>query len=243
MKFIVAVSILVLLSGCGPSVKKLVFAVDPHWAPMEFVDDAKELQGFDIDLAKALAQEAGFSAEIRVVPWDRLMAGLDSGAYDVVASSVVINASRQARYEVSDPYLNDGQVLVVRRGSPLTRLEDVQGKAVGALVGSWGADVVNQGGKRGPALKTYNSLDLALQDLADGRLEGVVAQTSLVAHYTLRDRRFKDSLHIVGAPLTQENLGLVVAKGNHSLVETLNAALGRMKASGSLDDLTTRWLR
>jgi len=238
-----AVTAVVLLTSCAPAVKKIVFAVDPHWAPMEFLDDAKELQGYDIDLTKAVAQEAGFTVEFRQVPWDQLFPGLQAGLYDVVASAVVINPARQEKYDFSDPYLNAGQILVVPRGTATTRLDDLKGRPVGALMGSLAVDIIGKPGKLSPVLKTYNALDQAFVDLAAGHLAGVVAETPVAAQYSLRNPRFKDSFRIVGAPLNRENFGFVVAKGHRDLLATLNAALAKVQASGLSDDLASRWLR
>lgn len=232
-----------LLSGCTPATKKIVFAVDPHWPPMEFLDEAKELQGYDVDLAKAVAQEAGYSAELRPVAWENLFGGLEAGSYDVIVSSVLITNLRKSKYDFSEPYLNAGQVLVVLRGSPLTGLADLKGKPVGALLGSPGADVIAKAGKLAPLLKTYNSSDLAFQDLAVGKISGVVTNIPTAAQYTVKNRRFKDIFHTVGAPLTEEKFGFVVAKGHPDLVNAINSALDRIKTSGLLDDLSARWLQ
>ena len=93
------------------------------------------------------------------------------------------------------------------------------------------------------APRAYDAIDLAFQDLASGRIAGVVVETPVAARYALRLPRYREAFKVVGQPLTDENYGLVVKKGNRVLVETLNAALAKTKATGTLGELAVRWLR
>ena len=227
------------LQACSAPVNKLVVLVDPHWPPMEFLDDTKNPAGYDIDLIKALAGEAGFSPEFRSVPWEDLFLALEQGG-DVIASSVVINPARQARYGFSAPYLNAGQVLVVPKASGVHQLSDLQGRLVGVQTGTPGAEVV---AKTLGYSKVFNVAAKAFEDLAAGRLAGVVVEGPMAARYTSRGSRFAGAFKIVGRPLTEENYGLVVTKGNGVVLAALNTALARVKATGVLDELAARWLR
>jgi polar amino acid transport system substrate-binding protein len=209
---------------------------------MEFLDEAKVPAGFDIDLAKAVAKEAGFEAEFRSVSWDGLFPGLEAGTFDAVASSVVIDDAWRTKYDFSDPYLNAGQVLVVPRGSSSHRLDDLRGRSVGVQTGAIGATVVaNVLGSS--STRPYDTIARAFADLAAGKLAGVVAETPVAAQYVLRSPRYQGAFQIVGQPLTEENYGFVVKKGNSGLLGALNAALGRVKAGGTLTDLAAHWLR
>lgn len=237
-----SVALALLFVSCGPAVTKVVFAVDPHAPPLEYLDDAKQPAGFDIDLARAVARAAGFTAEFRAVAWDGLFSGLAAGSYDAIVSSVVINDARASLYDFSQPYLNAGQVLVVPKDSRAARLEDLRASAVGALTGAFGADAVARVLGAG-ALRGFASIDKAFDDLAAGRVAGVVTETPVAAQYTLRNAHFQGRFKIVGQPLTDENYGFVVRKGNTAVLAALNAGLSRVKSDGLLADLASRWLR
>src|SRR5882724_5049044 len=62
-------------------------ATDATFSPMEYKDESGALQGFDIELMRAVAGAAGFRVQFVDVPWDRIFSGLDDGQYDAVASS------------------------------------------------------------------------------------------------------------------------------------------------------------
>jgi len=237
------VGMILVLVSCAPTAKAVVFAVDTHWPPMEYLDDTKQPTGYDVELVKALAAAGGFTVEFRSVAWDSLFAGLESGTYDAIASAVVINDARRTKYAFSDPYLNAGQVLVVPRGSPAVRLGDLKGRPIGVQTGTVAFDAVSRELGSSTRVKTYDAIDRAFADLAAGRVAGVVTETPVAAQYAVRNRRYPGAFLIVGTPLTTENYGLVVKKGNTALLETLNAALAKVKAAGTLEQLAASWLR
>ena len=96
---------------------KIVIATDATWPPMEMVDESKEIVGFDIDLMKAAAKAGGFEVEFQNTAWDGIFAGLEAGEYDAVMSSVTITDERKQTMDFSVPYINAGQILVVRKAS------------------------------------------------------------------------------------------------------------------------------
>ena len=104
------------VAGCKKQEpEKIVIATDATWPPMEMVDEAKEIVGFDIDLMNAAAKEGGFAVEFKNTAWDGIFAGLEAGEYDAVMSSVTITDERKKTMDFSDPYINAGQILVVPR--------------------------------------------------------------------------------------------------------------------------------
>ena len=128
-----------LFAGGQQDDNMYVFASDVAWAPMEFVDENGDMVGFDIDLMAAIAEEAGFEYEIRNTAWDGIFAGLANGAYDGVISSVTITDDRKKAMDFSEPYINAGQVLIVRKElNGVTTLADMKGMKVGVQNGTTG---------------------------------------------------------------------------------------------------------
>ncbi|HEY9054838.1 MAG TPA: basic amino acid ABC transporter substrate-binding protein, partial [Rectinemataceae bacterium] len=194
------------LASCAKKPLKIVVASDATWPPMEFVDENKNVVGFDIDLVKALAEVGKFEVEIKNTAWDGIFAGLAAGNYQVIASSVTITEERKATMDFSDPYVNAGQVLVVRKDTTgVTTLADLVGKKVGGQIGTTG--VIEIGKVAGIELKTYDEIGLAYQDLVNGNVEGVVADSPIAANFALQNPDYKEKLKIVGAPFTDEWLG------------------------------------
>ncbi len=221
--------------------KKLVVASDATWPPMEFVNESKEIVGFGPDMLKAISEATGVEIEIRNTAWDGIFAGLASGSYDAISSSVTITEERKKVMDFTEPYTNAGQVLVVPLSSSgVTVLADLKGKRVGAQIGTTGAIEIAK--VPGVTLASYDEVGLAFEDLALGRIDGVVADSPIAADFALQNPKFKDKLKIVGKPFTDEWLGLAVKKGDAETLKILNDGLARIKASGKLDEIANKWL-
>ena len=230
------------VTSCASKPKKVVVATDATWPPMEYVDENKNLVGFDIDLINEVAKAANFQVEIKNTAWDGIFAGLAAGDYQVVASSVTITDERKQTMDFSDPYVNAGQVLVVRKDTTgVTTLADMVGKNVGAQIGTTGA--IEIGKVEGVNLKTYDEVGLAFQDLVNGNIDGVVADSPIAANFALQNATYKEALMIVGQPFTDEYLGFAVKKGDTATLKLLNDGLAKVKSSGKLDELVAKWLK
>jgi polar amino acid transport system substrate-binding protein len=221
---------------------KIVMATDATWPPMEFVDQNKEIVGFDIDLMKAAAKAGGFDVEFKNTAWDGIFAGLANGDYDAVVSSVTITDERKKTMDFSVPYINAGQVLVIRDNETgISTLSDLKGKQVGAQIGTTGAIAIQK--EAGLQLKTYDEIGLAVQDLDNGRIDGVVVDSPTAANYVLQNDTYKGKLKIVGKPFTEEYYGVAVKKGNTKTLDLINKGLAVVLKDGTVDKLQTKWLR
>ncbi|HPO50610.1 MAG TPA: basic amino acid ABC transporter substrate-binding protein [Spirochaetota bacterium] len=242
---LIAVSVFsIVFSGCKKqnTGNKIVIATDATWPPMEYVNENKEIVGFDIDLMKEVAKEAGFTVEFRNTAWDGIFAGLENGDYDGVMSSVTITEERKQTMDFSDPYINAGQVLIVATSnSEVTKLEDLKGKSVGAQIGTTGAFEIQKISEI--TLRSYDELGLAIEDLANNKIEGVVADTPIAANYVLQNPNYKDKLKIVTEPFTEEYYGVAIKKGNTRVKDLINLGLKKVKESGKDEEVANKWLR
>lgn len=221
----------------------ITIASDATWPPMEFVTTEQEIVGFDIDLINAVADAAGFEIEVQNTAWDGIFAGLANGDYDAVLSSVTITEERQRTMDFSTPYINAGQVLVVRQDVPagVESLSDLVGEAVGAQIGTTGAFEIEK--VSGVELRTYDEIGLAIEDLAQGRIAGVVADSPIAADYALQNENYSSVLKIVGEPFTEEFFGIAVQKGNTEVLDLINAGLEIVLNDGTVEELEEKWLR
>ncbi|MFW6249926.1 MAG: basic amino acid ABC transporter substrate-binding protein [Alkalispirochaetaceae bacterium] len=221
----------------------ITVGTDATWPPMEFVNEDQELVGFDIDLMNAIADAAGFEVEFQNTAWDGIFAGLASGDYDAVISSVTITEERQETMDFSEPYLNAGQVLVVPADGPegVTDLaSEMSDATLGAQIGTTGAILVQEAGLE---LRTYDEIGLAIEDLANGRIDGVVADTPIAADYALQNENYSDSLKIGSEAFTEELYGVAVNKGNDEVLSMINEGLEIVREDGTIEDLEEKWLR
>ncbi len=217
-------------------------ATDATWPPMEFVNTNKQIVGFDIDLLNAAAKAGGFQVKFQNTAWNGIFAGLGNGDYDAVISSVTITDERKKVMDFSIPYLNAGQVLIVRSNmSGVSTLADLKGKSVGAQIGTTGAIEIQK--VAGVNLNTYDQIGLAVEDLANGRIAGVVCDNPTAANYVLQNDNYKGKLKIVGKPFTEEYYGVAVRKGNSRVLDMINQGLQVVLNNGTEQALEAKWLR
>lgn len=222
--------------------KELTIAMSADWPPMEFVNEKKEITGFDVDLINAIAREGGFQVKIVNAAWDGLFAGIASGEYDVIISSVTITDERRKSMDFSEPYLNAGQILVVLKDTEgVTVLKDLAGKEVGAQIGTTGEFAIDD--VKDVKKRTYDDIGLAIADLANKQITAVVTDTPTAANYVLENPQYKGRLKMVGKPFTEEYFGIAVKKGNTEVLEMINKGLRAVRESGELKKLEEKWLK
>jgi len=247
VSFILLAAASLLLVGCKKKEEAegklhITIGSDATWPPMEMVDENKEIVGFDIDLMNAAAEAGGFTVEFKNTAWDGIFAGLAAGEYDAVMSSVTITEERKETMDFSVPYINAGQILVVpSETSGVTTLTDLKGKAVGAQIGTTGSFEIEK--VEGVELKTYDEIGLAFEDMANGRIDALVADTPVAADFALMNPNYKDKFKIVGKPFTDEFYGVAVKKGNKEILDAVNKGLEAVLDSDTYEKIEDKWLR
>jgi branched-chain amino acid transport system substrate-binding protein len=223
-------------------VKTYVVATDAAFPPMEFVDANKAISGFDIDLLSAIADTMGFKVEWKNTAWDGIFAGLESGDYDAIMSSVTIRDDRVAQYDFTEPYINAGQaVVVLADNAEIMSKDDLAGRKIGAQIGTTGAFAVEE--IADATLSEYDTIDLAFLDLVGGKIEAVVVDVPVAADYALASEQFVGKLKIVGDAITEEFYGALVKKGqNPEFITMFNEGLQKVKDSGQYDEIYTKWI-
>ncbi|HNT57377.1 MAG TPA: basic amino acid ABC transporter substrate-binding protein [Syntrophales bacterium] len=220
----------------------ITVATDATWPPMEMVNENKEIVGYDIDFLKAVAEEGGFNVEFKNVAWDGIFAGIATGKYDAIISSVTITDERKKKFDFSDPYINAGQILVVPKElENVATLADLKGKKVGAQIGTTATFEIKK--VEGLELKGYDEIGLAFEDMAAGRISGVVCDTPVAADYALQRQEYRERFKIVGEPFTEEYYGIVVRKGNKKVLDMINKGIAAVKAKGIDKQIEEKWLR
>jgi polar amino acid transport system substrate-binding protein len=238
---IIALAIIAAALPSAAAGKSCTVATDATWPPMEMVNAEKQIVGFDIDYLTAVAKEAGFAVTFKNTAWDGIFAGIEAGQYDVIASSVTITDERKKKYDFSAPYIDIGQILVVPKAEGATALAGMKGRKVGAQIGTTGAFEIKK--TEGVELKTYDEIGLAFEDMAAGRIGGVVCDEPTAVQFALQKAEYREKFKIVGSSFTTEAYGFVVQKGNTALVELLNKGIAAVKAKKLDEQLRAKWLR
>lgn len=230
-----------LLCSSAVAAEKIVVATNPTWPPLEFLDDNKNIIGYDVDMIRAIGKEAGMDVEVIMVAWDGIFAGVAAGNYDVIASGVTITPERQRAFEFSKPYYDVQQIVVVRKGDSAADFEALKGKTVGGQIGTTGVFVAQKSGVS-MNLREYDDVGLAMQDLLNGRIDAVICDSPVALYYANQKEGFTDHLSIAFRTEATESFGFVVKKGRKDLVERLNKGIDAVRANGVEAKLIRKWM-
>src|SRR5699024_7806990 len=126
-------------------------ATDNYYAPFEFInEETDELEGFDVDLIKALADEAGIEIEIEQLEFDGIVAGLGSGKFDIGIAGMTITEEREENIDFTQPYYEAGLILAVTdEHDDIESIDDVDDKAIAIRVGSASQDYLQENTEAG----------------------------------------------------------------------------------------------
>lgn len=218
---------------------ELVVGFCAAYPPFESRDEkTKEFVGFDVDLARALAAEMGVKVRFVDAEWQGLLGGLQKGDYDILITCMSKSETRGQNVNMSDVYYRLGDVIVVRKDNNNIRNQnDLQGKTVGVQLGSGSEQLVDkmQGLKE---TKKYNYNPEAFLDLKNGRIDAVIVGYAYAVNQIKQDPSYK----VVGEPLAEAEIVMVMRKGADSLTQKVNEALANVRAKGEYDRLINKWL-
>ncbi len=207
----------------------------PGGEPYVFEDPARpgRLVGFEVEIADGLARELGVRAELVHNDWSTLVPSLERGTFDIAMNGLEVTAARQRRIALSRPYYVFAEELVVREDERALRdLAAVRGRRVGTLANSLAWDMLETAGAvRVP----YEGVEEPFIDLANGRTDAVLLDDIIVDRYGN-----KPGLR-VAAQVGLGTYAIGARKQDTRLVGALDAALGRMIASGELQAILARW--
>lgn len=214
---------------------KLRVGSDIPYAPFEF-GRAPDYEGFDVDIVNEIAKRLDLEAEFVKTPFDPIFRNLAQGRFDMVASAATITPERARTIDFSVPYFPADQSLMIKRGSDITSTDDLEGKRVGAQVGTTGADYAKDE-VNAETVRTYDLIDDAFKALQAGQVDAVINDFP-VSKYA---ERSKKDLQVVARIGTGEKYGLGFNKEDRALREEVNKALNDMKEDGTYTRIYRKW--
>jgi His/Glu/Gln/Arg/opine family amino acid ABC transporter permease subunit len=228
--------------GSGDPIKSagvLRVGTEGVYAPFSYHDPATgELVGYDVDVAKAVGEKLGVRVEFVETPWDSMFAALEANRFDVVANQVTINAERQAKYDLSQPYTVGEGVIVTRADDDsIKSLADVKGKTAAENATSNWSEVARNAGARVEAVEGFTQ---AITLLNQGRVD-VVINDSIAVYAYLAETGDK-SVKISGTVGEKSEQGFAARKDSGMLPE-LDGALGELRADGTLTEISKKYLK
>ena len=222
--------------------KKLRIAIDSTYPPMEFEGSDGKVTGLDVDLAREIANQLKVEAEFIVMPWDGILAGLQSNRYDIIMSSMNITKERSAQVDFV-PYIKMGQVFVVKKSSkPVTKAADLNGRTVAVQVDTTSFTAVEDMVKSGiklKALKTFPGATETFSAIKANQADVIVTDEAVGKYYAGLDAK---TFLVSGNALSPEPIGIAVKKTDKKLHAALSEAVKTITSNGSFAKIYKKWL-
>jgi polar amino acid transport system substrate-binding protein len=214
--------------------------------PFELMD-GNGPTGFDIALMQRIARHLGREWQLvrdEGADFNGIFAGLDSGAYDCIASGTTITPEREQVADFCQPYVLSGQSLVVDavRLPNVRGIDDLNGLTIGVQRGNTSQPVADRLVAEHRAARVrvyaYDEIEMALADLTTGGCD-VFMKLAPVTAWFVRDR---PRLKVVETGITRERLGVCVRKGDTVLRTAIDNAQANLVRDGMLPALINEWL-
>lgn len=217
----------------------IIVGLEGDWAPWSYVDENDELTGYDVEVAKAIADKLG--VEIQIVPgeWDGLFAGMDAGRYDMVVNGVEVTEERADKYDFSTPYAYIRTALIVKGDNDsIKTFEDLKGKKTANSIASTYMNLAESYGATCYGVSTLDeTLTMVLQGRVDATLNAIVSFTDYMAQHP------DSNLKVVATTEDASVVAIPMRKGDEvaSLREAVSKAIEELQEDGTLSELSIRF--
>ncbi|MFZ5789408.1 MAG: ABC transporter substrate-binding protein [Pseudomonadota bacterium] len=244
----VAVAAVIALAVTGSAQaepRKVKIGTEGAYPPFNYIDTNGQLQGFDIDIAKALCKAANFECEFVVQDWDGIIPALQAKKYDAIVASMSITDERKKVVDFTHKYYNTPAKFVAKAGATFEFTNDgLAGKVIGAQRATIHENFLRDNFPKAD-IRVYATQDEANADLAAGRLDLVLADSVALDEGFLKTDAGK-GFAFVGPDYTDpkwfgDGAGIAVRKGESDLVDAFNKAIDQIRADGTYKKINDKY--
>lgn len=244
----------VMLAGCGGGSAaesepqgapaegaEFIVGFDQSYPPYGFVGNDGNYTGFDLDLAAEVCERNGWTVKYEPIDWDAKDTLLNSGAISCIWNGFTMEG-REDSYTFSEPYMLNGQVVVVKKDKGIASLDDLAGKTVITQVDSAALDVL-EGDKADLAatfgkLETIGEYNTAFMQLESGAVDAVACDLS-IAQYQMSAK--PDAYIMLDETLSSEHYAIGFKMGNTETAEKVSQTLKAMYEDGTIEELCNKY--
>lgn len=224
----------------------LIVGFDAEFPPYGYKDESGEYVGFDLDLAQEVCNRKGWVLVKQPIDWDSKDMELNSGSIDCIWNGFTMNG-RESSYTWSVPYVDNSQVVIVKKDSGIESLQDLAGKTVvvqadsSALAAFTGEDATEENialcnsFKELQQVSDYNS---AFMNLESGMVDAICMDIG-VANYQVNSRG--DVFTILEEQVSSEAYGIGFKLGNTQLRDEIEETLKEMEEDGTFEEIAEKW--
>lgn len=219
-----------------------IIASDSAFAPFEFQDETNTYVGIDVDLINRAAEMQGFNIQMNHIGFSGAVQAVEGNQADGMIAGMTITDQRRESFDFSTPYFQSGIQLAVQAGNTdITAYEDLDGKTVGAKVGTESADFLEDHKEEyNYDVRYYDAADQLYDAVRVGAIDAMMDDYPVIGYAIAQGQELE-------TPIERESggeYGFAVKKGqNPELVEMFNEALAEMQRTGEYDEILDRYIQ
>ena len=220
-----------LISGCGSKKDVIIMGTNAEFPPFEYME-GNEIKGFDIEIAKKIAEDLGKELKIEIMEFDGLISALESGKVDFVIAGMTVDPERAEHVNFSQTYFDASQVIIVKADNDsIKSKEDLMGKKIGVQLGTTGEKEANN--ITDADVMSYDAGIAAIMDLANGKIDAVLIDSEPAKNFASKN----DKIKILDEEFTVEQYAIGVGKENEDLLNSINEVITELKESGEFETI------
>ena len=216
---------------------KLTMATNATFPPYEMTTDSGDIEGIDVDTAKAIAEKLGLELQIDDMDFDAALLSVQQGKADIAMAGITVTDERKAVMAFSDSYATGIQSIIVPEDSGIASPDDLAGKKIGTQRGTTGYIYCTDDFGDENVVAYDNGLT-AVQALNNGQVDAVVIDNAPAKEYVAAN----PGLKVLETSYAEEDYAIGMNKDNTALVEAVNAALEELKADGTLQSIVDKYI-
>lgn len=223
--------------------KTYVIGLDDTFAPMGFRDESGELVGFDVELAKAAAEKMGITVDFQPIDWTVKETELETGNIDMLWNGYSITPERAEKVLLSEPYMDNRQIIVTMKDSPVKTKDDLKDKRITVQGESSALEAVMKDQAFVNALAEppveYATNTECFKDIEAGRCDAIVVDEVLARYYMKQNG--EENYQVLEDNFGEEQFAVGMRKDDQALMDALNETLQALKDDGSYDEIYQKY--
>lgn len=244
---------LLMLAGCAPKGEdqggdalariqakgEITVALEGTWSPWGYHDQSGELVGYDVEVARLIGEKLGVKAAFVEGEFNGLLAGLETGRYDIMVNGVEIDEGRKEKYDFSAPYAYNRTVVITRADDDsIQSMEDLEGKLTANTLQSTYAAV---GERYGAQVTGVDDFIQTIELLTSGRIDATLNADVSFSDYMAQHPDAPIKIACTDPDASQVAIPMPKGADSDALRAAIDKALGELAADGTLTGLSLKY--
>lgn len=239
-----------VLTGCSGEKKsesgkeKLTMATNAYFPPYEYYE-GEDIIGIDVEIAQAIADKLGMELEVVDIEFDSIIAGVQTGKYDMGMAGMTVTEERKQSVDFSDSYATGIQSIIVTEDSKITSIDDILAEGaeykVGVQLSTTGDIYITDDlGDRAKDLVTeFQTGNDAVAALSSGKVDAVIIDNEPAKSYVAA----ATGLKILDTEYVKEDYAICFSKDKADLKDKVNGALKDLIADGTVQKIIDKYIK